>query len=118
MNGGNQLIVYSFTVIGGEDDDVKGFTPIFSHRIVNAETIDEARNYINDIDGFELVGNIRGFVKGEKGYEGKDDIDISGFRFSSFNRNIKTLGIALNGAIKGIVDLDIPDMPVSTDLSN
>ena len=118
MNGGNQLNVYSLTVIGGEDDDVKGFAPIFSHRIVNAENIDEARTFIYDYEGFLLTGNLKGFVKGEKGYEGKDDIDISGFQFSSFNRNIKTLGSALNGAIKGIVDLDIPDVPVSTDLSN
>jgi hypothetical protein len=118
MRGGNRLNVYSFKVIGDVEEE-GGFgrdLPVLSHRIVYSESIDKARTFIKDHHKFvrDLKGNIKGYVKGEKSYKGVDNITIKDFDIMSFNRNIKTIGTAPDGAIEGIVDLDTPDKKVAT----
>ena len=102
----NQLKVYSFKRIS--DSDSEWFTPIFEYRVVYAESREGARKYINDIDEFELVGNIRGVAYGEEGYE-HGHIEVKCEYNITFYRNIRYLGIAPEGAIEGIVDLEDED---------
>jgi hypothetical protein len=103
---GEQLKVYAFKSISSSDSE--WFTPVFGHSIVYAKSREDARKYINDIDGFELVGNIRGVAYGEEGYE-HGHIEVKCEYKITFYRNIRYLGTAPEGAIEGIVDLEDED---------
>jgi len=101
-----RLKVYSFKRI--RDSDSEWFIPIFEYRIVNAKSREGARKYIDDNGNFELVGNIRGVAYGEEGYE-DGHIEVKCEHNITFYRNIKKIGIAPEGAIEGIVDLEDED---------
>jgi len=101
-----RLNVYSFTII--TDCDFEWFTPIFGYRVVYAKSREDARKYIDDNGNFELVGNIRGVAYAEEGYE-HGHIEVKCEHNITFYRNIKKIGIAPEGAIEGIVDLEGED---------
>ena len=102
-----RLNVYSFTII--TDCDFEWFTPIFGYRVVYAKSREDARKYIDDNGNFELVGNIRGVAYAEEGYE-HGHIEVKCEHNITFYRNIKKIGIAPEGAIEGIVDLEDEDV--------
>ena len=101
-----RLNVYSFKRISERESE--WFTPVFGYSIVYAKSRKDARKYIDDNGNFELVGNIRGVAYGEEGYE-HCHIEVKCENNITFYRNIKKIGIAPEGAIEGIVDLEDED---------
>ena len=102
----DRLKVYAFKSISGSNSE--WFTPEFGFSIVYAKSREDARKYIDDNGNFELVGNIRGVAYGEEGYE-HGHIEVKCEYEITFYRNIKKIGIAPEGAIEGIVDLEDED---------
>ena len=101
-----RLNVYSFKRISERESEWG--TPVFGHSIVYAKSREDVRKYIDDAGNFELVGNIRGVAYDEEGYE-HGHIEVKCDYEITFYRNIKKIGIAPEGAIEGIVDLEDED---------